>query len=217
MKQRKGRHTATENRRRDIIKAALACFSEIGFSETNMEDIRLRSGASTGSIYHHFRSKEQLAAEIYIEGIRTYQDDMVESLDACRTPREGVRAIITCHMAWIRDNAEWSRYLFQKRHSVFMDSAEEEIAVLNRDFGQKLVRFFQVHMGTGAMKSLPYDVMASLIFGPCMEFTRHYLAGTSRTGTASAAKLLSAAVWQALDPGPRTHEAKLSERSMTRG
>ena len=200
MRQKKSRHTASEFRRKDIIGAALACFSEIGFSETNMEDIRQRSGASMGSIYHHFRSKEQLAAEVYIEGIRVYQQELLRCLKACKDPQEAVRALISQHLVWVRDNAEWSSYLFQKRHSVFMDSAEEQIAAMNSEFGRSLMQFFQDHIATGAIKGLPVDIMASVVFGPCMEFTRHYLSGNVRTPIKDAAGLLGDAAWRALGP-----------------
>ncbi len=202
MKQKKGRHTGSESRRRDIINAALACFSKIGFSETSMDDIRSRSGASTGSIYHHFKSKEQLAAEVYIEGIGNYQEELIRVLKGCEGPREGIRALITHHLTWIDENAEWSRYLFQKRHSVFMASAEEKIAAMNREFGQKIVKFFSRHIAEGALRPLPPDIIISLAFGPCMEITRRHFSGHAGTDFHEAAELLSEAVWRALSaPG----------------
>ncbi len=58
----------TELRRKAILDAALSCFASKGFTETTMEDIRKISGASTGSIYHHFSNKEMLARALYLEG-----------------------------------------------------------------------------------------------------------------------------------------------------
>jgi AcrR family transcriptional regulator len=198
MKKKKGRHTGSESRRRDIIEAALAGFSEIGFSETSMEDIRIRSGASTGSIYHHFKSKEQLAAEVYIEGIRTYQEWFISALEGCGDAREGILAMVSHHLTWIEENAEWSRYLFQKRHSVFLADAEEKIASLNREFVEKLSRWLTGHMSEGTLRKLPTDIMLPLIFGPCMEFTRLYLSGHTSTAPGRAAPALGEAVWRAL-------------------
>ena len=63
----------SEGRRREIIKAALTCFTEHGFEKTGMALIREHSGASTGSIYHHFQSKEQLGAAVYLESILDWQ------------------------------------------------------------------------------------------------------------------------------------------------
>ena len=63
-------------RRRAILEAALECFTSYGFAKTTMDDIRVQANASTGSLYHHFRSKEQLAAELYVEGIRYYEQGL---------------------------------------------------------------------------------------------------------------------------------------------
>src|SRR5258708_35559368 len=61
---------SSERRRQEIMAAALDCFTAKGFSETSMADIQERSGASMGSIYHHFESKERLAAALYLEGLK---------------------------------------------------------------------------------------------------------------------------------------------------
>ncbi len=84
MKTKNSKHTTTAARRTEIIRAALACFTELGFTPTGMVDIRRKSNASTGSIYHHFKSKEQLAAEVYLEGIRDYQEGFVTALGRAR-------------------------------------------------------------------------------------------------------------------------------------
>ena len=67
------RAAATAERKHRIRAAALACFTELGYEHATMEDIRTRAGASTGSIYHHFKSKEQLAADLYLAGLQDAQ------------------------------------------------------------------------------------------------------------------------------------------------
>ncbi len=198
MKQKKGRHPGTESRRKTIINAALACFAEIGFSETSMEDIRRKSGASTGSIYHHFKSKEQLAAEVYLAGICNYQEGLIQALEGQTDMEAGVRALVAFHLQWIMENVEWARYLFQKRHSVFMAAAEAKIHSMNKEFSRKLHQWFMQGVNSGAVRMLPADIVAALIIGPCMEFTRQYLAGHNRTDREQAATLMGDAVWRAL-------------------
>jgi AcrR family transcriptional regulator len=58
-------------RQEAILSAALECFTSRGFAATTVEEIRRRSGASIGSIYHHFGGKEGLAAELCVEGLRS--------------------------------------------------------------------------------------------------------------------------------------------------
>ena len=52
--------TRREARRQQVLKAALACFSENGFHQTGMADIVLRSGMSRGAVYGYFLSKDDI-------------------------------------------------------------------------------------------------------------------------------------------------------------
>ena len=50
------------DRKQAILEAALAAFLQKGVLATTIDDVRERSGASVGSIYHHYGSKEGIAA-----------------------------------------------------------------------------------------------------------------------------------------------------------
>ena len=54
-----------ENSRAVIFKAALELFQERGYDATTMRAIAERAGASLGSSYHYFASKEHLVLEFY--------------------------------------------------------------------------------------------------------------------------------------------------------
>lgn len=51
-------------RRRQVLEAAIACFSRQGFHRTTMQDIVRRSRLSPGAIYHYFLSKEEIIEAI---------------------------------------------------------------------------------------------------------------------------------------------------------
>ena len=70
MKKTKSLHSGTADLRIRIIKTALSCFIEKGFAATGIGDICKKSDISVGSLYHHFKSKEQLAGAVYIEASR---------------------------------------------------------------------------------------------------------------------------------------------------
>ena len=55
-----------------ILAAALDCFNQYGIEGTTIDMIRQQSNASVGSIYHHFGSKEDIAAALFIEGMRQF-------------------------------------------------------------------------------------------------------------------------------------------------
>src|SRR5918994_6276288 len=50
----------SERSRAQILDAALDLFSRQGFRATSIRDIASKAGVSTGSVYHHFKDKEQV-------------------------------------------------------------------------------------------------------------------------------------------------------------
>jgi AcrR family transcriptional regulator len=50
----------TEQRRAEILEAALTLFSSKGFHETTMEEVANAAGVAKGTIYLYFQSKEHL-------------------------------------------------------------------------------------------------------------------------------------------------------------
>jgi TetR/AcrR family transcriptional regulator, transcriptional repressor of aconitase len=54
-------------RRRQILDAALICFSRQGFHQTSMQAIFDESGLSPGALYRYFRGKEEIVEAIAAE------------------------------------------------------------------------------------------------------------------------------------------------------
>src|SRR5437762_10510074 len=48
----------TQDRREQIMQAAMACFAKRGFHQTSMHDISAEAGISVGLIYRYFENKE---------------------------------------------------------------------------------------------------------------------------------------------------------------
>jgi AcrR family transcriptional regulator len=188
-------HPKTAARRETIIQAALACFVELGFTSTTVEDIRRRSKASNGSLYHHFTNKDQLAVAVYLQGLTVYQTGLLEELERHPEAGSGVRAIVRYHLDWVRKHPDWARYLLEMRHAEFMAGSEATIAEQNRRFMERVVRWLETHIESGALRRLPPDLFLSLIIGPCQEYSRLRLAGRAQTKLSVATEELAQAAW----------------------
>lgn len=188
----------TRGRRDAILEAALDCFSQRGFAQTTMEEIRERSRASTGSLYHHFKSKEQLAAELYLEGVKRYQEGLKEELWRHRSARRGIQAVVRYHLSWIEENPAWARYLMQSREATFVATTQPVVRRLNGEMFQQFADWIAPFVDSGEVVRLPRDLYGALLIGPVQHYTRGRLAGRQRTDPKSAARLLAQAAWQAL-------------------
>ena len=56
----------TGSRRDEILSIAAAQFAERGMASTTVRDIGAAAGILSGSLYHHFESKEQMVAELLL-------------------------------------------------------------------------------------------------------------------------------------------------------
>jgi AcrR family transcriptional regulator len=195
---RSSRRDRSLQRQRGILNAALECFTRLGFSATTLEEIRLRSGASIGSIYHHFPSKEELAAALYMEGLGDYQRGLLAELRRHKGCASGIRAAVHYHLHWITKYPDWARYLFEMRRSESVAAVEQQIQVMHREFFGHIRGWLEPHVSRGLLKPLPAEIYIALIAGPSQEFARRWLAGRAKTDIDRAAKILADAAWNAV-------------------
>jgi AcrR family transcriptional regulator len=192
------RQSRSDARKKEILKAALHCFTRIGFAGATLADIRVRARSSIGSIYHHFRSKEQLAAALYIEGLRDYQESFLTELHRHQRARDAVRGLVRQHLRWVRDNPDWSRFLYDHRQSDFVAAAEGALKELNDSFYRAGASLWQLFADSGEMIDLPRDLLIAILLGPSQEFARNWLSGRTKTDLDDAARVLADAAWRSL-------------------
>ncbi len=191
----RARSVATQDRRRAILDAALRCFSEHGYSRTQIQEVRRLSGASTGSIYHHFGDKEGLAAALYADGLERYQEAMLSCLEGAETAEAAVRGVVVEHFAWVRRNPDLARFLGSRREASVVVAGEAAVRKLNRRFSRRAYAWLRDARDAGAVRDAPLPVLMAVVMGPCQELTR---LADRRAEMASRAEVsaLAEIVWQ---------------------
>jgi AcrR family transcriptional regulator len=191
--------TAERGERREaILSAALECFNERGFAATTVEEIRKRSGASIGSIYHHFGGKEGLAAELYVDGLRGYQAGFLDALERGSDPRASIRGLVRHHLRWVQSNPELAKFLMNRRETELRVATQARVRELNRSFFPRVERWMGRHVRTGALRPVPEDLWEPLLLGPSQEFARLWLAERTGISLRRAERELAEATWNAL-------------------
>jgi AcrR family transcriptional regulator len=196
------RAAATQGRRRQILDAALECFTKLGYTKTTMADIRQAAGASTGSVYHHFSSKEQLAAELYLEGVKETQQRCRETLLGHRQARAGIEALVTSYITWVSTHPDLASFLINNRHAEFIHRADRAVVELNRVFGDEVRAWMRPHVEAGELPDAELDMYWALLIGPSEYFARSWLRCGAKADLHEAARHLADAAWQAIHALP---------------
>lgn len=175
--------------RERILDSALELFVDQGVVATSIEDVCDRSGASVGSLYHHFEGKEGLARELYAAGLAGYQAAFLDELRRHDEAQAGVRAIVARHLRWCTERPQLMRYLL---------AGGEAPAEQNREFFTAVMAWWRPHARYGAVRDLPLDLAHALWLGPVQEYCRAWLAGRAAVTPEEAAPVLADGAWQAL-------------------
>ncbi|MFI1911769.1 TetR/AcrR family transcriptional regulator [Nocardia sp. NPDC020380] len=190
--------TAGLARRRAILDAALTVFLKSGVAGATVEALHRASGASVGSIYHFFGSKDGVAAELYLEILRDYYDTYLAVLQSNSTARGGIESTVRTHLEWVAANERRARFLFHHREFESIEEARPEITALNDYFYGAATAWLQPHITQGRIKPLPPRLCQSLWMGPCVEYARLWLARTTEFDILDPAPILGQAAWDAV-------------------
>ncbi|MCB9946389.1 MAG: TetR/AcrR family transcriptional regulator [Rhodospirillaceae bacterium] len=97
--------------REKLRRAALALFVEQGVTETTTRDIAARAGIAEGTIYRHFASKDELAADL----LRDQLSRLGEALYAVDRAEDDlptkIRAFVRCYCEMA--DADWHGFSYQ--------------------------------------------------------------------------------------------------------
>jgi AcrR family transcriptional regulator len=93
-----GQITDPESARGKLLQTAAHLFRSKGYERTTVRDLASAVGIQSGSIFHHFKSKDEILRSVMEETIRYNTALMRASLQHAEDLREQVLALIRCEL-----------------------------------------------------------------------------------------------------------------------
>ncbi|WP_208748009.1 TetR/AcrR family transcriptional regulator [Achromobacter agilis] len=85
-------------RRREVIMMAGQLFCRHGYERTTVRELARAVGLQSGSLFHHFRSKEEILVAVMNNGIQEVIDGGEQALARYNTPADRLAALFRVHM-----------------------------------------------------------------------------------------------------------------------
>jgi AcrR family transcriptional regulator len=101
-------------RRREVMEAAVAVFSERGYRAASMADIAARLGMGKASLYHYVSSKEEVLIELYEDVLRENVIAARRIAGAEGTALDALAEMIADRVAYTCRNRELLRIFFEE-------------------------------------------------------------------------------------------------------
>ncbi len=93
----------TSSKTRMIFEAAIDIFSERGFEKATMDEIAAKANVAKGTIYYHFKSKEELFVFLVEEGTELLREHVLAKLSEQMTATDKMRTIIHEQLTFFKD------------------------------------------------------------------------------------------------------------------
>ncbi|XOZ35011.1 TetR/AcrR family transcriptional regulator [Halomonadaceae bacterium KBTZ08] len=90
--------TDPESPRGRLLRQAAHLFRDKGYERTTVRDLAAAVGIQSGSIFHHFRTKEEILKGVMTEAILVNTARMRERRDAAPDTRSALRALVQCEL-----------------------------------------------------------------------------------------------------------------------
>jgi len=173
-KKSRGRAAAPTDRRDKILDAALDCFVAEGFHGTAVPEVSKRAGVATGTIYHHFPSKEALVNALYRQWKERIGVSVMTAFPPVATVREQFRAIWRAMLDFARAHPDGFAFLELHNHRSYLDAESRAMENRLKDFGALVVARAQAD---GIVKAGPPILLMELVFGAFIGMMRAHWDG----------------------------------------
>ncbi|NMB83912.1 TetR/AcrR family transcriptional regulator [Candidatus Roizmanbacteria bacterium] len=100
--------------RQAIVRAAEKIFARDGFTSASIDDVAEAANIAKGTVYYHFRSKDELFFEIIDNGINGLADDIEKKLIDYNSPKTILRNLIRIHYDFFKKRNEFCQVLFSE-------------------------------------------------------------------------------------------------------
>lgn len=145
-----------------VIAAALQLFSQRGYFSTTVPDMARAAQVSVGSIYHHFKDKEDVARAVYFDLIERLQQGLAEIAQRHSSAHDRCRAVIEMLFALTESDRDAMDFMLYAKHRDFLPS--ERPVCSSKPF-ETLRRFVEEGMAGDEIRRMDVMVATSSLFG----------------------------------------------------
>ena len=189
-----------DERRAQLLVAALEIFTASGYHAASMDEIAERASVSKPVLYQHFPSK----LDLYLAVLDLHIDSLVfaiqKAIASTRDNRNRVKATIEAYFGFIEGEGEAFRLLFESDMSV-EPQVRERLQRMSYDCAVAVSAVISADTG------LPKDESMILAIGliGCAQITaRHWLEKGGKIDRTGASTLISSLLWRGISGFPLT-------------
>lgn len=171
-------------KREAIVSAAAELFAQKGFSETTAAEVAQRADVAQGTLFYHFKTKENILLEVF-EGIMLrYQAGMEDAVRDTENGLAAVEALLRFQFAFVEENSRVFLVVLRDLPFFLARSDSPQQARVHKRLAavSDLLRGIITRgCRDGSIRELPVESSVQILRGLTSGLIRHRLLGISNT------------------------------------
>lgn len=149
-----------KDKRQALLDSALELFSTRGYQNTPTSLISKQAGVATGTLFHHFASKEELINQLYLSCKVSFMTSIKDKLSELKTVDEQIRVIWESMISWALENENRYLFIMQHHNASFINKETREEAASQL---APLLDILKNAKNKGLMSEAPEDLQVEVI------------------------------------------------------
>lgn len=168
---------AKNDKREEIVRAALELIAEHGFHGAPMAMIAGRAGVGAGTIYRYFENKDVMILELFKELEARSYPLIKEGYVSEKPLRERFLHLNTALINYFIKNPRDFRFIEQFFNSPYGAAHRRDKLLGTKDGCDVFNDLFEDGISQQVMKDLPLVILFDLAFGPILAVARDHILG----------------------------------------
>jgi AcrR family transcriptional regulator len=167
----------TLDTRTKILDSALSLFAQNGIDQTSTNGIAAQAGVAAGTIFVHFKTKQELINSVFLSTKQKMFQAMIDSIDEQKEYRQNFVNSIRSLILFCLTHDDIFRF-----HSIIDRGIDIDTETVDQsmEFVRPIVRHFDEGIAEGIIKDLPHQLLFRWVWSNASEVV-HYLKETHQT------------------------------------
>ncbi|MDP4145939.1 MAG: TetR/AcrR family transcriptional regulator [Bacillota bacterium] len=149
--------------KKTIFDSAMKVFSQRGYTGATMDEIAVTAGVAKGTLYYHFKSKEEIFKYIITEGMNLIKEQVEIANSEVEDPIEKLRGICRVQLSVLHQNKDFFKVVMSQLWG--QELRQLQLRDVIRAYIQGIEKYLGEAMNAGVIKKGETSFMAYTFFG----------------------------------------------------
>ncbi|MBE0485067.1 TetR/AcrR family transcriptional regulator [Marinobacter sp.] len=145
-----------------LLNEAARLFRDKGYERTTVRDLAAAVGIQSGSLFHHFRTKEEILKAVMVETIRLNTALMQAAADRAESPRDKLKALVRAELESINGQTGEAMAVLVYEWRSLSEASRAQVLELREIYEGLWLSVLESLSDTGQLQAEPFVVRRML-------------------------------------------------------